>query len=468
MVNTVTSFHLCKDRDKVLSWFRTLCVEEAMPCPFIRKALTLIVFTSLIHISVPCIARPDSGNPYAGLNLFAKILSYVEREYVEEVPRSKLIRGAILGMLQSLDPYSAYLTPEEVRKIRAEAAGKVGRTGLEEGLAKPGRDEPVVVISPIEDSPAWQKGIHPGDRLLEVDGKATGRLSIHKVITLLQGEIGTRLVLKVDRSIWPEAKPIEIERAKVVLPAVQSTLLAPNIAYFRLAFFRDRTDKELSRAIDNLQAESGGKLDGVVLDLRKNPGGLVKTAVAVADLFLDHGLILSTKGRRRREERFYAHRSGTKDSWPMVVLIDSGTASAAEIVAGTLKDHSRALIIGTRSFGKGSVQEIIGLPDGSALKLTTKTYYTPSHVSIQGRGITPDIIIAPGPAMGTPPPIREKDLAGHFKHDANNKPESAGKQNPDNGFTVSLMAKELLRDQQVKTALGYLKSWSMFKRAGKH
>jgi len=411
------------------------------------------------------------ADPYARLDVFSKVLSYVEKEYVEKISRTDLIQGAIEGLLGELDPYSAYLTAEEVRALKAKAAGEVGRTGLEEGLARPDPAEPAVIIAPVEGSPAWREGLKAGDRLLAVDGDSTEKTSIHRLVQKLEGDRGTVVRLRVDRPEWAEPKDIDVERAVVTLPAVQAVTLARSYGYLRIAFFRDRADKELSRELKRLEAENGGALKGLILDLRGNPGGLVDTAVSVSDQFIGQGVVVSTEGRRRKLEKHYAQPGGTRDGFPLVALIDGGTASAAEIVAGALQDHGRALVLGTKSFGKGSVQEIIELPDGAALKLTTQVYYTPKHRSIEGKGIEPDIEVRTSvlPALDGGAefkPVREKDLEGHFSAEGKDGVEPAktadGKPT-DAAFEPSPEATKLMDDVQVKAALDYLKSWELFR-----
>ena len=429
----------------------------------VTRLVSLLAISSLALTAQAKTAR--RANPYARLDVFSKVLSYVEKEYVEEVSRSDLVEGAIEGLLNELDPYSAYLTAGEVLALKAKAKGEVGQTGLEEGLARPDPAEPAVIIAPVEGSPAWREGLKAGDRLLAIDGTSTENTSIHRLVEKLTGDSGTTVRLRVDRPEWTEPKEIDVERAVIVLPAVQAATLALNYGYLRIAFFRDRADRELTRELKNLEASNGGSLKGLILDLRDNPGGLVDTAVAVSDLFIDKGVIVSTEGRRRKLEKHYAQPGGTYDGFPMVALIDGGSASSAEIVAGALQDHGRALILGTKSFGKASVQEIIELPDGSALKLTTRVYYTPKHRSIEGKGIEPDIEVHAN-VLPSLEDTREKDLAGHFTAEKGTPAPTGEGEKPAAGaveFTPSPEASKLLEDVQVKSALDYLKSWDLFR-----
>jgi len=341
----------------------------------------------------------DAGTPpskteltFEQAQLFAEVLDRVKRDYVEPVDDATLLESAIRGMVGGLDPHSEFLDAGEYRDIRISTTGSYTGVGIEIDTVA----GDVVVVSPIAGSPAARSGIRSGDRIVAVDGKAVEDGDLPGTIDRLRGRPGSdvRITVRRDNDLIDH----EMRRQIIRVASVHEEILSPSYGYLRLSQFNENTARELSRAIDTLQAENGGLLDGVVLDLRNNPGGVLDAAVDVADLFLDSGVIVTADGRTL-ESRFTrsAHRGDILDGAPIVVLVNHGSASASEIVAGALQDHHRALIVGTATFGKGLVQTVVPLSQGRAIKLTTSRYFTPSGDSIHEIGITPDVFVADTP-----------------------------------------------------------------------
>jgi len=341
----------------------------------------------------------DAGTPpskteltFEQAQLFAEVLDRVKRDYVEPVDDATLLESAIRGMVGGLDPHSEFLDAGEYRDIRISTTGSYTGVGIEIDTVA----GDVVVVSPIAGSPAARSGIRSGDRIVAVDGKAVEDGDLPGTIDRLRGRPGSdvRITVRRDNDLIDH----EMRRQIIRVASVHEEILSPSYGYLRLSQFNENTARELSRAIDTLQAENGGMLDGVVLDLRNNPGGVLDAAVDVADLFLDSGVIVTADGRTL-ESRFTrsAHRGDILDGAPIVVLVNHGSASASEIVAGALQDHHRALIVGTATFGKGLVQTVVPLSQGRAIKLTTSRYFTPSGDSIHEIGITPDVFVADTP-----------------------------------------------------------------------
>jgi carboxyl-terminal processing protease len=336
----------------------------------------------------------DAGaaNPaetYKELKLFGDAFEKVRRDYVDEVSDNALIEGAIKGMLTSLDPHSGYMSAGALDELNKETRGVFGGFGIEgsmeNGLLK--------VISPIDDTPAARAGVKPGDIITDLDGRPVQGMTLLQISKKMRGPEKSQVTLTIQRG---NRAPFDVKlaRATIEIQPVRSHLEGDSIGYIRITSFNEQTDVRLENAMNNLKQLAGNKLAGLVLDLRNNPGGLLDQAVAVSDAFLDKGEIVSTRGRRSDDtQRYNAHPGDITGGLPMVVLINSGSASASEIVAGALKDHHRALLMGTRSFGKGSVQTIIPLPGHGAMRLTTARYYTPSGQSIQAKGIVPDIYV---------------------------------------------------------------------------
>lgn len=337
-------------------------------------------------------AESAKTGPYSRLEIFARALSHIDNSYVGEVDDDALIEGAIRGMLKVLDPHSAYLNAEELRILDSDTQGQFGGVGVEVDV----HDGWLTVLRVIPESPAARAGVQPGDRLLTIEGKPARDLTIEDALQQMRGEPGTAVRVQLRRRGVEAAVDVSLTREIIRVQAVEGRLLPDRSVYVRLRMFQEDSVEQLRRVLDeaNDHAAKGGGITGVLLDVRDNPGGLLSSAVLIADEFLSDGVIVSTRGRGGkllRENR--ASAAGTRPAWPMVVLVNGYSASASEIVAGALHDQHRAVLVGTRTFGKGSVQNIIDMPDGSALKLTTALYYTPNGTSIQARGIDPDVVI---------------------------------------------------------------------------
>jgi carboxyl-terminal processing protease len=370
--------------------------------PVFLRGLLAVLLGAVLGISVslapPVQAdrRPDSASlPWEEARLLAEIIERVKRDYVDRVDDHELIESAIRGMIADLDPHSSFLDPEEFRNIRISTSGKYSGVGIEIGVS----DGRIVVVAPIDGSPADRAGILAGDIILAIDGMPVTASDLEDSVSRMRGPVGTEVVLTLQREGSEEALKIELQRGQVELRSVRAELLDGGDAYVRISHFTAGTPHDLRHALAELRRQADRPLAGMVLDLRNNPGGVLDAAIEVADVFLDGGLIVSAEGRMP-EARFRANASpgDMLGGAPLTVLVNNGSASAAEIVAGALKDHRRATIIGTRTFGKGSVQTIMPLSDGRAIKLTTSRYYTPAGLSIQARGVTPDLLVeGPGP-----------------------------------------------------------------------
>lgn len=349
-------------------------------------------FAATWVLEAPRTAHATEGraSPYANLGIFARALSHIEAVHVEEPDQDELIYGAIRGMVGTLDPHSTFMDPEEYRILTSDTQGRFGGIGVEIDV----RDGWLTVHGVIEGGPADQAGIQPGDRFLRIENRSARDMPISESIQIMRGEPGTRVRVSIRREGQDEAIALELTRAIVEVEAVEARILPDRVVHLRLKAFQSTTTDEVRRALDaavERTADRGG-VRGVLLDMRRNPGGLLHEAVRVSDEFLSSGVIVSTRGRGGQVlSEASAHAAGTRPEWPMVVLVDHYTASAAEIVAGALRDHGRAIVVGSRTWGKGSVQNVIELPDGSALKLTIARYYTPSGRSIQAQGIQPDV-----------------------------------------------------------------------------
>src|SRR5438093_8505252 len=299
--------------------------------------------------NVAAVGRQD----YESLEAFSNILSIVRKNYVQDVETKNLVTGAINGMLNSLDPHSAYLTPELYKELQSDTQGSFGGLGIEITV----KSGILTVVSPIEDTPAFRAGIKPGDQILKIEGEFTKDMSLVEAVKKMRGPKGTKVTLSLRREGVPDLFDVQVMREIIQIQSVKSRPLEKGYGYVRLTQFQERTDEDLEKAIDKISKQSGGKLEGLVLDMRNNPGGLLTQAVRVSDLFLDAGMIVYTDGRlESQKQRYYAHKRKNHVECPMVVLVNGGSASAAEIVAGALQDHRRALVLGTQTFGKGSVQ----------------------------------------------------------------------------------------------------------------
>ena len=408
-------------------------------------------------------AARDSAGPYKKLDVFSHVLSLIENNYVESIDESKLLYGAIDGMVHTLDPHSSFMDPRSYAALKQETDGEYGGVGLEVSA----RGDELVVVAPLDDSPASRAGFLPGDKLLEVDGVSTRGWKENDAVHALIGPPGTKVALKVGRASWPEPRTFPLIRDVVRVVSVESKLFDRRLGYVKLKNFQDRSDAYVKKALDDLRTQAGGSLAGLVLDLRHNPGGLLEQAVKVADRFLIEGVIVTTKGRGGKHvEVERAHAKDTEPPYPMVLLVDGGTASASEIVAGALQDHGRAMLMGTPTFGKGSVQTVIELEDGSGLKLTIARYYTPSGRSIQERGIAPDLFVRASEAPSAEEDsVREKSLPGHFKGEEMAAAVQGAPMSSAQRPLPSLPSApgDPQGDFQLKTALDTLRTWQVFK-----
>ena len=363
----------------------------------VRSVLVLAVGIALgLMLSVGTAVRADReaaaekplSLPTEDVRMLVEVLELVRADYVDDVDEHRLIEDAIRGMVSSLDPHSAFLDPDEYREVRISTAGAYSGVGIEVVL----EDKQVVIVSPIEDSPAFRAGIVSGDVILSVDGAPIDPDSLEDTISRMRGKDGTSVVLGVHRPGDGTTFSLTLTRELIQVASVKARTLEPGMAYIRVTHFSETTGRDLERAVLRLKKENDGALQGLILDLRNNPGGLLDAAVEVSDIFLETGLIVSADGRVN-DARFSmnAQPGDVLDGKPMVVLVNSGSASASEIVAGALQDHGRALLVGSHTFGKGSVQTVMPLSNGRAIKLTTSRYFTPSGRSIHEVGINPDV-----------------------------------------------------------------------------
>ncbi len=334
-------------------------------------------------------AATENEALYKELELIGDALSIVQSDYVEEPEAKQLVYGALKGMLATLDPYSQFLDPDSYNELKVETEGEFGGLGIEITV----KDELLTIITPIDDTPAYHAGLLAGDRIVKIDGELTRGITLLEAVKKLRGKPGTTVTLTVLREGETELKEVVIERAIIKIQSIrEAKLLEDHIGYVRVSDFREQTTKDLKTALEQLKIEA---MDSLILDLRNNPGGLLDVAVSVSELFLDRSqLVVTTKGRLRNQNlEFHASTDGIVNGVPLVVLINEGSASASEIVAGAIQDHRRGIVLGTKSHGKASVQTIFPLKDGSALRLTTSKYFTPSGRSIHGQGILPDVVI---------------------------------------------------------------------------
>ncbi len=404
---------------------------------------------------------------YEELKVFSDVLDIIEKNFVDPVDSKKLIRGAIRGMISSLDPHSAFLLPESYKDLQIETRGQFSGIGIVITI----QHNVVTVISPIDGTPAYTAGIKAGDQIIKVDGEETKAMMLWEAVRKMRGKKGTSVVITIRRKGLPEPIDFTIVRDIIPLESVRSHLLKPGYGYIRTTNFRENTADDVKAALKKL--ESGKTpLKGLILDLRDNPGGLLDQAIKVADIFLDKGQIVSIKGRLKAHSKVYsAHRDKDKHSHPIVLLINEGSASASEIVAGALQDHGRALVLGTTSFGKGSVQTVEPLRDGSGLKLTIARYYTPNGHAIQARGIVPDVLVDQRYVSRNEgkkhPHMKERDLKNHISTEPE---EGLSKEMKEKileirgikvpGEDASDVVKRLLaEDNQVQRALDILTSW---------
>jgi len=336
-------------------------------------------------------AASTSKDTYEELETFASILAIVQRHYVDEVPSHNLVEGAIKGMVASLDPHSSYLTPEGYKELQIETHGEFGGLGIELTV----RDSLLTIVTPIDGTPAYRAGIKPGDQIIKINDDMTMDMPLQAAVDKMRGKPGSKVRLSLKRKGVSDLVDVELTREIIHIKSVRGgKLVDGKYAYVRLTGFQDGSSEELAEALDKLDKQKKGGVEGIILDLRYNPGGLLTQAVSISDLFLDAGLIVRVNGRMESQTTsYFAKAESTRRMVPMIVMVNEGSASASEIVAGAMQDHRRALIVGVKSFGKGSVQTILPLGDDTALRLTTARYYTPSGRSIHEHGIDPDVVV---------------------------------------------------------------------------
>ena len=398
-------------------------------------------------------AQESESLPLQELQVFSEVFGKIKSEYVDEVDDATLLRDAIRGMLAGLDPHSTFLEPEDFREIKISTDGKFGGLGIEvtteDGLIK--------VVAPIDGTPAYEAGIKAGDYILKLDDVSVRGMNLKDAVEKMRGQPGSEIKLTISREDEPEPFDVILVRAVIKVTSVRGEILEDGFGYIRVSSFQSGTAESLKSTIEALRQKQGGPLKGVVLDLRNNPGGVLSGAVEVSDMFLGAGEIVSTRGRTSTSgQSFEALPDDVIDNAPMVVLVNGGSASASEIVAGALQDHQRAIIMGTKTFGKGSVQTVIPMNNGGALKLTTARYYTPSERSIQAKGIQPDIVTEQREYVTKVTDngrISESDLTGHLENDTDG--EDARQVDDSNGAAM------MRQDHQLREALNLLKGMSL-------
>ena len=432
----------------------------------------VLIFTVMVTISIFIFQVPAwAKDRYTNLQNFTKVLNLIQQYYVEEVDTEKLVYGAIKGMLRELDPHTNFMPPEMFKEFENETSGEFGGLGIEISV----QNGILTIISPIEDTPAFKAGVKAGDKVVAIDSQSTKGLSLVEASQFLRGKKGSRVVLKVVREGVENPIDIPIVRGNVKIRSVKYTNLEDGFAYVKITSFIENTAKDLDKTIDEHMSKNK-KMEGLLIDLRKNPGGLLEQAIKVSDMFLKEGAIVSTVGRNQKEKEITtATKKGKYTGFPIVILVDQYSASASEIVSGALQDNKRAMIVGEKTFGKGSVQSVIKLQDGSGLKLTVARYFTPKGISIQAEGITPDIEIEEIDSEAFAKTVvkskgnREKDIQNHLKGE-NEKIEQEQNLKTDNALAwwidygsqeKNQTAKQKLfqSDYQAYQAFNYLKVW---------
>ena len=395
-----------------------------------------------------------SSDRFEPLKRFSQVMDMVERYYVRDVNRDELVDGAVKGMLQDLDPHSSYMNKDEFEEMQVSTSGEFSGIGIEISM----RNGKLVVVSPIEDTPAFLAGLKSGDILIEIDGQPTEGITLVEAVKKIRGPKGSKVSLTVLHKDSKTPDRLSITRDTIPILSIKSETLEPGYAYIRVTKFNEHTTDELAKALKEFKKK--GELKGIVLDMRNNPGGLLDQAVSVADTFLGHGLVVYIQGRNPNSKKEYTAKLQSQAvNTPMVVLINAGSASASEIVAGALQDHKRALLIGEPSFGKGSVQTIIPLSDGGGIKLTTALYYTPNGRSIQAEGIVPDMHIPLAARTETDElALREKDLNNHLMNASTKKEKARVKDKDKKPENEAERVKKMLEsDNQLRIGLQFVK-----------
>lgn len=421
-----------------------------------RKVILSIIIIAflMVWVIIPYSnVKARSDEIYEKLKIFSEVLSIIQKNYVEETTAEDLIYGAINGMLRTLDPHSSFMLPDTYKELKVETKGSFGGIGIEITI----RTGVLTIVSPIEDTPAFRAGLKAGDKIVKIEEEFTKDMTLFDAVKRMRGPTGTKVTISIMREGFIEPEDFTLTREIIRVKSVKPKLLEDDIGYIRISQFQERTGEEFKKALNTLEKDDPS-LRGLVLDLRNNPGGLLDQAVRVCDVFIEQGLIVYTQGRNEMQQmKFSAHPNKNPHNYPIIVLVNAGSASGSEIVAGALQDHNRAVILGTPTFGKGSVQTIIPLDDGSGLRLTTARYYTPRGGSIQAKGIIPDVIVKERVFHRKEDKkkfkfIKEKDLKGHFE------PEEV------TGETTTTEEEEE-EDIPLARAIQLLKSWSIFKKS---
>lgn len=424
--------------------------------------LTIFIFAGAWLIFGKGMGTPVlGGESYEDLKVFAEALSLVQKNYVEETKTKDLVYGAIKGMLSELDPHTSFMPPTVYKEMQVDTKGEFGGLGIQIGT----KDKKLVVIAPIEDTPAWRVGIKAGDQIFKINNEATKDLSLNDAVEKMRGPKGTKVTLTIVREGEKEPLEFTIVRDIIKMKSIKSKMMDGKVGYVRITQFQERTSEDMRDALEKLNKDN---MKSLVLDLRNNPGGLLKSAVQVSEQFLKDGqLVVSVKGRDGDKEEYLASDKKVKVEYPLVVLVNEGSASASEIVSGALQDWGRGVVLGTQTFGKGSVQTVLTLSDGSGMRLTTAKYYTPKGISIQNTGISPDIIVKSAKAGTTVSKkfVREKDLKKHLSNETVPSEEDLQKDDSkqeDGDISIAEEAKDE-DDVQLQRAVDLLKGWSIFK-----
>lgn len=385
-----------------------------IPSSDMKKLLsisTVVLSINLTIILFPYIAHSISEEGYRQLHTFAEVLRQVEEEYVEAVDEKKLLNGAIRGMLMTLDPHTIYMPPEVYKELKVEATGRFGGVGVEVAIQK----SYLVVVAPVEGSPADKANIRAGDKIVKINGETTKGVNLGEAVSLMRGTVGSRITLTIVREGVQHPFDVHLVRRVIKVPSVVVEPIGDGYLYARIGTFQERTSADFKRLLRKYSSENPVK--GLIIDLRNNPGGLLSQAIEVGNMFISHGVIVSTRSRDKEISKYEAVGEGTEPNYPIVLLVNGGSASASEILAGALKDYNKAILIGTQTFGKGSVQSVFEMDDGSALKITVAKYYTPSGQSIQNFGITPSVVIEEQEGDETKGTDRQKEEAIKYLKD---------------------------------------------------
>lgn len=429
-------------------------------------ALTLLIALSVTSIIIGVRFTGDAGagstEEYKELQVFTEVLSAIKHNYVEEVETKDLVYDALRGMLRSMDPHSSFMTPEDFKEMKVDTKGEFGGLGIQISI----RNGVLTVIAPIEDTPAWRAGIEAGDRIVKIEDESTKDMTLHEAVSKMRGKRGTKITISIFRDSFKKPRDFSIVRDIIKIKSVKSRMVNRNIGYVKLSQFQERSADDLYDAMNDLKKDGA---EGLILDLRNNPGGLLDSAVEISSFFLPRGkMVVYTMDRFGNKEEYKSRNKTFSEKIPMTVLVNQGSASASEIVAGALKDWKRAMIIGVTSFGKGSVQKLIPLSDGAGLRITTSKYYTPNGISIQNTGIKPDIVVKLAIPEGENghPVMRESDLEGRLDNEQTEIDDKNIKSNGDEQDEVAVPLRGLKDedDTQLQRALEILDTWITYKK----